>query len=223
MNKENIDVKLFRFNPFDSETVSLLEEEYEEFNKEFGVSKKQAISYLILFYDLNTPLRIRYPELISRKTECAKLAEFKTNSDGTFLKKYEDLMVGENELFNDAVSVYIRSFGSPEYISLNMYWNIFASEYKNAAKISTSKDYKDTINNIKKLQSEITELTDAIFGGHEVINMRMALYKGIEKERIKCRPEDIAAVRDEPEKLKEIIGSPYGDYIPEALKFKGSI
>jgi hypothetical protein len=103
-----------------------------------------------------------------------------------------------------------------------MYWNIFASEYKNAAKISTSKDYKDTINNIKKLQSEITELTDAIFGGHEVINMRMALYKGIEKERIKCRPEDIATVRDDPEKLKEIIGNPYGNYDPEPLKFKAS-
>jgi hypothetical protein len=50
----------------------------------------------------------------------------------------------------------------------------------------------------------------------------MALYKGIEKERIKCRPEDIATVRDDPEKLKEIIGNPYGNYDPEPLKFKAS-
>ena len=100
-----------------------------------------------------------------------------------------------------------------------MYWNIFASEYKNAAKISTSKDYKDTIANIKQLQNEITRLTDIIFGGHEVVNMRMALYKGIEKERVKLRPEDIAKVIENKDKLTEIIGNPYGDYVPEGLNF----
>jgi hypothetical protein len=222
MNRSNIDIKLFRYNPFDPNTAALLEEEYDEFKVDFGVKKQQAVCYLILFYDLNTPLRIRYPELISRKTECAKLSDFKINSDGTFQKKYEDLMVGENDNFNNAVSAYIRGFGSAEYISLNMYWNIFASEYKNAAKISTSKDYKDTIANIKQLQNEITRLTDIIFGGHEVVNMRMALYKGIEKERVKLRPEDIAKIIDNKEKVKEVLGDQYDGYIPEEPKFIGS-
>jgi hypothetical protein len=221
MNKANIDIKLFRYNPFDPNTVTLLEEEYDEFKFDFGVKKEQAVRYLILFYDLNTPLRIRYPELISRKNECAKLSDFKTKPDGSFQKAYEDLMVGENEVFNNAVSAYIRSFGSPEYISLNMYWNIFASEYKNAAKITSSKDYKDTIANIKQLQNEITKLTDALFGGHEIINMRTSLYKGIEKERVKLRPEDIAKMLDDQKKIKEVLGDQYEGYIPEPLEFLG--
>jgi hypothetical protein len=222
MNRNDIDVKLFRYNPFDLKTVQLLTEEYPEFRVSFGEAntKQRFICYLILLYDLNTPLRIRYPDYILRKIECAKLAEFKKGSNGNFLPEFLEVMEGSNEKFNNAVVAYIKSFGSPDYMALTMYLNIFASEYNNSLKVSDSKILKDTVANIRTLQAQIAELTAIIFGGKEVFDLRTAIYKRIERDRPRVRPEDIAEVIDVPQKLKDNLGDYYEKDI-EPLKFIG--
>jgi len=221
MNRNEIDIKLFRYNPFDQKTIFTLSDDYPEFKALTGDTKQRFICYLILLYDLNTPLRIRYPDYILRKIECAKLADFKKGSDGNFLKEYLEVMEGSNEKFNEAVVVYIKSFGSPDYMALSMYLNIFASEYNNSLKATDSKVLKDTVSNIRTLQAEIAELTAVIFGGKEVFDLRTAIYKRIERDRPRIRPEDIAQVIDDPQKLKENIGDYYEKEI-EPLKFIGS-
>lgn len=215
MKKESININVFRFNPFAENIVDIFEEEYGQVD--FGVDKKKSIIYLILMYDLNSPLIKQYPDIIERRLKIAELAEFPKKKN-VFVQEYEDLMVGDNENFNKASYQYIRSFGSPEFIALQMFWKYFGEQYVNSSKIYSQKDYKESIANIKSLLIDINNLTDEIFSGKESINMRMALYKGMEKDIKMPRPEAIAMA----ENLDELILNPYGDYKPEELKFKSN-
>ena len=209
MNRNDINIGLFKYNPFDPETAKKLEEQYEEFKPSFNINKEEATCYLILLNDLNTPLRERVPDFIERKKECANLAGFKKNKDGTFAQKYEDIILGNNDNYNSAEAVFIKSFGSVEYLSLRMHLNIMASEYINSTKLNKSQDFKSTLQNIETLEKKITQLTDVLFGGAEVVNMRTALYRQVEKDFIHPTPERIAKCKNKEELDKVIDVDPY--------------
>jgi hypothetical protein len=213
MKQSDIEISKLRFNPFDPKTLSMLEEEFGEFD--FGVDKKKAVIYLILFYDLKSPFIQRYPDVIERRLRCADIAEF-PKKDKVYDKKYENLIVGDNEKFNDISFAYIKSFGSPEYVALHIFWKYFGEQYLKSSKTFEQKEYKDSIANIKSLLNDINKLTEDLFSGHESLNMRMALYKGIENENKLPRPETIAQAED----VKELINNPYGKYEVEPLRFK---
>jgi len=213
MKKSDIEIKYLMFDPWDEKTVSKLES-YDEFKPDFGVPKQEFITYMILCYDLNTQLRKEVPYFNQRKIIAAELAGFKQNKDSTFKEDYENILIGENDLANEAISKYIRLFASPTYISLVYYWSILTSEFSNIT-ASKSKDYKATIENISKLEVKINECTKILYGGDEVTNIRRTLYESVERENLKIRPEDIAYAED----IDQLIESPYGEYKPGKLKF----
>ena len=217
MKQSDIEVKYLMYDPFDEKTVSKLES-YEEFKVDFGVSKKEVITYIILLYDMNTQLRREVPYLNQRKIIAAELAGFKKNKDGKFKKEYEDVMLGLNGTTEAAISKYIRLFANPKYISLVYYWSILSAEFFNISSSTESKDFKNTIANIEKLEAKINDHTQVLFGGDETMNIRRALYESVEKENLKLRPEDIANATEE--ELETILENPYGDYKPDKLKFK---
>jgi hypothetical protein len=215
MKKEDIDTSKLRYDPFDPKTIIDLEEEYGTLD--FGVDKTKAVIYLILFYDYKSPLIKRYPDVIERRIRCAEIAKFPVTQD-KFQGKYEDLMVGENENFNLISYQYLRSFGIPELVALHINWKVFGSEFINSAKNADSKTYKDTIKNTREVLEEINRLTKIVFSGEETLGMRIALYKGMEKEIKMPKPEVIALAED----IDEHLENPYGDgYKPEKLKYKG--
>jgi hypothetical protein len=218
MDLKDIDISRFRFNPLAANIVDILEKEYPEFCEEFGVEKNKAAIYLICFYDLRSPFTERYPDLIEKRKRCAHAAEFPCDKDGRYKKPYEDLMVGDNESFNNASFAYMRSFGSPEYMALYIFWGYLASEYKNASREYNPKTNSESIKNVKLLLTEIKSLTEELFSGKETLNMRIALYSGIEKEIKMLRPETIAEAT--PEQLEGYLGKPYGNYKPDELKFR---
>jgi hypothetical protein len=214
MDRKNIDISGLRYNPFDEKTIELLEEEYGSFD--FGVDKDKAIIYLILFYDYKSPMIKRFPDVIERRIRCAEVAKFPVKKNNEFQDEYEDLIVGENESFNDLSYQYIRSFGIPELIALHINWKVFGSEFKNSAKTADSKSYKDTIKNTREVLEEINRLTKIVFSGEETLGMRMALYKGMEKDMKMPRPEAIAMA----ENVDELLINPYEDYKVDELRFR---
>ncbi len=218
MEIKDIDISKFRFNPLDVNIVDILEKEYPEFCENFGVDKGKAAVYLICFYDLRSPFTERYPDLIEKRKRCAHVAGFPFDKEGRYKKPYEDLMVGDNEAFNNASFAYMRSFGSPEYMALYIFWGYLASEYKNASREYNPKTNSESIKNVKLLLTEIKSLTEELFSGKETLNMRIALYSGIEKETKMLRPETISEAT--PEQLKSYLDNPYGDYEPENITFK---
>jgi hypothetical protein len=222
MKLEQKEIDKFRFDPFDPTTLGLLEKEHEAYRFSLGkVDKRKAITYLILCYDLHSPLIKRYPDIIDRKIRAAELSEFEKTLDGKFKEGYENLITGENDQFNDIIFQYISSFGSPEFVALVMYWSLLADEYKNASKITDSKERKDVIANTQNLLTKIKDLTQILFSGEEVMNIRIALYKGAEKRFRALTPEFIASATEE--ELDENIGKPYGKkYKPSKIKFIGN-
>jgi len=217
MRKEDVEIKYLMYDPFDPRSVAKLES-YEEFNVDFGVAKSKVVCYIILCYDLNTQLRKEVPYFNKRKLVAAELAGFDQAKDGKFKKNYEDILLGLNEKANTAISKYIRLFASPKYLSLVYYWSILSAEFENITSIKESKDYKNTIGNIEKLEAKINECVEFLYGGEEVKDIRRALYESVEKENLKLRPEHIAMA----ENVDELLENPYGDYKPEPLKYKGS-
>lgn len=218
MKREDINTSLLMYNPWDEKTISKLET-YDEFNESFGkVNKGKVIVYIILVYDINSQLRREIPYFNQRKIVAGELAEFPKNSSGKFLEIYEDVMIGLNKKVNNAISKYIILFADPKYINLVYYWSILTSEYENITGYKESRDYKNTIANIEKLEIKIKECTDYLFGGNEIKDIRRALYEQVERENLRLRPEDIAMA----DNVDELIESPYGDYKPDKLKYLGN-
>jgi hypothetical protein len=216
MKKENIDISVLMFDPWDKNTVSRLEE-YDEFKQQFGVEKQKAIAYIILVYDLKTQLRKEYPFFNQRKVVAAELAGFPKKKDGKFTTEYENILIGKNERINKAISKYIRLFYNPKYLYLVYYWSILSLEHENINNKKESSDFKNTIANIEKLESKIESLEEYLYGGKDERDVVQALYEEVEKENLRLKPENIAL--EDPD---ELIGEgPYGDYKPEELKYKG--
>jgi len=218
MNKSDIEVKYLLYDPFDVKTIGKLEE-YDEFKGGFGLDKGEVCAYIILMYDKETQLRRELPYFNKRKLVAAEIAGFKQGKDGKLLEKYENILLGRNEKVNSAISKYIRLFASPKYLSLVYYWSILSAEFENVTSLKESKDFKNTIGNIEKLEIKINECVNFLYGGDEVKDIQKALYESVEKENLKLRPENIASMSEE--ELDEQLGSPYGDYKPEPLKYKG--
>jgi hypothetical protein len=237
MKREDLDIKHLMYDPFDQKTPSKLSE-YDEFKGEFTytikkgkgedgeesvevvvIKKDKVCCYIILLYDMQTQLRREIPYLNQRKIIAAELSGFPKNKDGKFKKEYEDLMLGSNVKVSMAISKYVRLFSSPKYISLVYYWSILSAEYSNITSQSESKDFKNTIGNIEKLEAKINECVDILFGGKETEDIQKALYQSVERENLRLTPEVIANSED----LESLLGSPYGeDYKIDALKFKGN-
>lgn len=218
MKKDDIDISVLMFNPFDKDTVTRLQE-HDEFKQQFGLDKQKVISYIILVYDLKTQLRKEYPFFNQRKVVAAELAGFPKKKDGKFTVEYENVLIGKNERVNKAISKYIRLFYNPKYLMLVYYWSILSLEFENINNKKESSDFKNTIANIEKLEAKIVECEEFLYGGQEQRDAVQALYEEVEKEKLAIRPEDIAM----SDNVDELIGEgPYGEgYKPEKLKYLG--
>jgi hypothetical protein len=219
MNLSNIDCKDLMFNPLDESALKELQT-YDEFREDFGVDPKKALVYLIIVYDLNTPLRTRYPLLTTRKNAGADIAGFPRDLEGEFEEEYSKLVFGGNKNFSKAIAKFVRLFGSTEYITLVMLWTILANEWENTQNTKDSSKYKDTIKNIQELNVQIKKYEQTLFGGDETIDVKRALYEAVEKESFRTtRPEDIALATNK-EELNVLLDNPYGDdYTPDQLHF----
>jgi hypothetical protein len=214
MKREDVDISKLKYDPFDPSTVNKVEDDFGSFD--LGVDKVKAITYLILFYDFNSFFVREYKDVIERRIKCAEMCDFPKKGK-VYDKAYEDLIVGDNPQFNSLAYLYIMSFGSPEYMALQMFLKYYSELYVSSTKNFDPKDYKDNINNIKSLLADINKLTEDLFSGKESLNMRMALYAGIEKNILLPKPEIIANA----DNLDEVIGKgPYKGYKPEKLKYK---
>jgi hypothetical protein len=215
------EIQSFKYDPFDPTTVKKLENEFPEFKADFGkVDKQKIICYLILCYDLNSTLVKQCSDITERKGKCADIAKFPKTKEGFFKKEYEEIIVGDNKNFNETIFPYMSSFGSPKFIAWNMYWMGLADEYKNMTTTVESDKRKIIIANTKILLADIDKLTQELFNGDEVPNIKNALYKGMIKKFRAITPEFIASAT--PEEIEEEIKSPYGNYKPRELKFVGS-
>lgn len=198
------DYSQLMFNPFDPGTITELEK-YEEF--QFTVpDKAMAIAFLIIMYDMNSDMKKLYPDnLYERKRNSAIAAGFKIRG-GKFDKWVEDLLVGENEQFNDAILRYIRLSGIPDAPAHMVYTEILDKQLS-AAMHETDPKILDSIQkNIENAMSKVAFYERKIFGGDETVSVRAALYRYAERMRLNLRPEEKA---EEIEQKRLNVRDPY--------------
>lgn len=211
---ENLYNERMLFNP----TSKTLEKDmggYKEFTVDFGVDRAKVLKFIILAYDMHSPLRDIYMDIWERKRAAAIAAGFKTGKDGRFDGDVEDMLVGENKNVNVAIAKYITIHGLPEYTAMIAYQNGLHLEM---LKVQNGNITQNITKNINLLNSYLNEVTEYIFGGKDVVNVRQALYAMSEHDRFPL-PDDVVRRISSGDMLDDY--NPYKDYKVDEMRFIG--
>jgi len=186
-----MDFSKFLFPPFEKSTLDALEQ-FPEF--QFKIQDKaKIIDYMIIMYDHNNAeFRRLHTDYYTRKREAAILAKLPTGKDGKFPEQIEEVLTGLNDDFNTALVRYLMMFGLPDYPQLVALKELQAQELKAAFSPSEAKDRKIMRDNLDKITNDIAIIEDKIYYGTETENVRKALYRYMEANRLALRPEHIA-------------------------------
>lgn len=217
MRLENIHTKNFLADPksvdFEKELIS------RSSIFDLKKNKKKWLTYIALVYDVQSELRRNNRDSINRKFEGAKLAGFELNDDGHFSKDIEDILLGKDDHFNQAVNQFVYYQFNNDYKLLYVLeekYDIQIKEQAMSLKPITAKDRE----NLTETKNQIEELIDKIFGGTETINMLKALYQGLDNVRDRIPRLEVAVDEYEKNGLDPYCPFP-NKYRPNKLKFVG--
>ena len=204
--------------------VNDIKEGIPEFAAYKGDMEKKVFQYIVLMYDLKTPMRVECPDYFQRKYVTASMVGFPKTKQG-FAETSEKILIGDNAEINHLIVVYLFQFSMPEYSALVAYESILANEMRKVMKGGNLKDSGKVVDDATK---KIQELTRRVFRSgdyDENTDLRNALYARIEKEKTRLRPEMIVRDYEENGKLDDS-WCPYGEEEAEAVRnikmtFKG--
>ena len=174
-------------------------DDYPEFDLKpwvYDISRRVALTYIVLMYDPKSDLIDQCPNYWQRKRIAAEIAGFPIEKTGDrkgyFSPQSEALLLGESDTFNRMCIRYCLLFHDVDYISLVSYMELFIQETMKIMEGNTEKDSKVLIQNIDSLNEKIRIISDKVFGGDEANALRKELYKSVLSEMIVLRPELIA-------------------------------
>ena len=204
--------------------VNDIKEGIPEFAAYKGDMEKNVFQYIVLMYDLKTPMRVECPDYFQRKYVTASMVGFPKTKQG-FTETSEQILIGDNAEINHLIVVYLFQFSMPEYSALVAYESILANEMRKVMKGGNLKDSGKVVDDATK---KIQELTRKVFRSgdyDENTDLRNALYARIEKEKTRLRPEMIVRDFEDNGKLDDS-WCPYGEDEAEAVRnikitFKG--
>jgi hypothetical protein len=183
-------------NPYNEKDIKKIMSTYEEFRGIDGhlMIENEMIKYIVLMYDMNSPIRTLVSGYEEKKYKAAREAGFNLNVNRRFDEDVENALVGENQSANKAIVRYIIMHGIPELVAYTAYIEIQAAELEKALNSTTyeSRELKVTRDNIDITTREIKELYKKIFGGWESQQLKNALYDTVQTDKIRLRPEHIA-------------------------------
>ncbi len=221
MQLKEIDTSKLLFNINAKTFVKDIEEAIPALKElDFGLPKKKVYQYLVLMYDIGSPMSRDISNYYQKKYKCAEVVGFPKNSQNKYEKDVTNMLIGKNEAFNKAASAYLAHTASPEYSQLVALHIILSEEMKNIFRGEIDDKSDQTLDRVTQ---RMKSLTREIYGSgeyDEVAAARRALYEQIEKSIIKLRPEDIAEVLAEGRDLPKDF-NPYddGDYKVEPMSF----
>ncbi len=183
------------FNPLkvpDGENVLKYYKElnkYKEFKADAGegIDNNKLMQYIMLVYDINSPYREKYSDIVKRKIEAAHDVEFEVEEGGSFASPVEDFLKGNNEKVNRKIVAFCRLHRNFKYSFLV---TIESSYYNVMLEILNGETKK--ISEARTIQQELEETLLDMLNGDKDANLKDELLKYMEDERLGLRPEDIA-------------------------------
>lgn len=200
MKIDGVDTRKLKYNPKAKNFVSKLREDIPEFaaysgHKNKKPEREQLFTYIVILYDINSPMSYEVLDYYEKKSEVASMVEFPCKEDGEWEEYVEDVILGKNREVNELVAAFIAQFGSPEYIQKIAYTEMLRRETFKALGQKTST--KDTFQNIDKLTDKLKEIDRVLYQSgktDELAEARNALYAKAVRDAVKIRPEDIVDI-----------------------------
>lgn len=166
------------------------------------------LKYLILAYDIQSPLQREFKDYYTKKKEAARASELPM-VDGKWRDDAQAIMIGTDTWFNGLLAQYLSLQATPEYMQLIIFLELLARRTRGI--LDGEIDDKTHVV-VKSLTEAISELTNKVFGSAgemEIQAARQALYAKAEDDRIRMRPEDVVNLMNETGELPSSWG--YGD------------
>jgi hypothetical protein len=177
----------------------------EEFKLQLGkLHKNSVIRYIILMYDMNSPLIKKINDFGQRILVSAYLAGFSQDENGTFDDEVKKMMAGGNNRVNKMIISYLKAHRSTKWSLICANWIVF---YEEIEKVIRREEPSRKIN-INTLQKELEMQMIEFANQDSNLHLQQELFEQIEQENLfRLRPEGIAEyIEDgiEPIKANEI-------------------
>jgi len=193
---------------------------FKEYKEEANLRYK-VFAWIVLMYDVQSPMRILAKDYYERKVKCAmSIGLNPSKKTGEYKEAIENILLGKNEDVNRLIVEYITSFSSPEYTQLVGLWVV---QRHVLSDLMEGKYDDKTTRVLDSVANQISNLTKKIYHSGDKIETelaRRALYYQAGEDLNKLRPEAIASMLAD-DGLPDSWGIYEDGYIPDKIKFAG--
>ena len=211
MDLTDLDLSRLRYNPASKNSLKRLEQEHVEFQshlnpmddgrKSYNLEhyRYEIFKYIILVYDMKSPLWDMYQNQSQRQIEALKLAGIEQQSNGEFpVEIQQGILYCKNSVVNHMVIRYVSLFNNVRFMQLVGLLEVYT---KLALKLRTSDPDKNNVSIFNQTALDIERLTEEVFGGKQNIELENTLYEMLSFNKILFRPEHIAERKRQGEEL----------------------
>jgi len=220
MDIKGIKTDKTKYDIHDKNLVEKIKKDIKVFDDYKGeISLKKICQYIILAYDINSPMIREINNYMQRKNECAITVGFPRGKVG-WREDAEKMLIGIDKKFNSLIAAYISNLGLPLYTYLIGLLEIQAIKTKEILNVSID---QHTHKILKDVTESITAITNKLFGSgeyDEILAAKKALYEQSNLDKLMIRPEIIVKEIEEHGELPPDF-NPYGDFEVEKSKFIG--
>jgi hypothetical protein len=195
MRITDLDLSSFRYDPTDPKQLNKLRDDHPDaFNIPyddpiFFVNDDCVLRYIMLVYDMNSPLWKSIKTHNERKVQGMLMAGFEADKSGRFdIKIEQGLLYGKDKGVARRIVKYVYVFNNVDYSEL-----VGMLEYNMQLlfHIMSSNTNSKTREEFTKTSARIKELTATVFGGKETKEIEEQLYEQLAMSKLSFRPEMI--------------------------------
>jgi hypothetical protein len=214
MQITDLDCSVFSFDPTNDYDMRKLEQSHKDFQLPLGKDiepyRRRILKYIILYYDINSPLRIMFANDLTRKVEAYIMAFKVKNREKQLPEFIEDILTGQSWTVNTMIIRFVMMFYNDRYLRLVVFREMLGQISRKKIERNTEIKGAD-ITTINDLSANIEHLQRTIFGGNESTQLKEELYKVIEKEHFNLHPDLVAKELAENPDLFEKLGDSFVD------------
>lgn len=195
MRITDLDLSSFRYDPTNPKQLNKLRDDHPDaFNIPyddpiFFQNDDCVLRYIILVYDMNSPLFKAIKTHNERKVQGMLMSGFQADQYGRFDTKIEQgLLYGKDKGVAKRIVKYVYLFNNVDYSEL-----VGMLEYNMQLlfKILSDQTNNQTRKEFEATSARIKELTAILFGGKETKEIEEQLYEQLAMSKLSFRPEMI--------------------------------
>ena len=178
------------------------------------------IKYIVACYDPESPIvKEHQKRWVLKKREAAKISGMLHLKGKLYETDIEQILYCRNNEINKVTVRYIAMLSDRDFMMYAIYNEILINQSEQILRFDYSKpsDIAKAKENIEEVQSDIAKLEQKLFSGDDVRALKNILQEEAQKFLVtELRPENLVSKNEEGQPVVE---SPYGDYMPEKLRF----